>query len=387
MVEVVTVGRLLAGVALLAGNAFFVTTEFAMTRVRQFDRSEFADSAGLERAWEMTERLEVYLSGCQLGITICSVGLGVAAEPALAALADPAIRALGVAGLLGGGGAGDAGAAAGGAAGGAGGGHTVLAVAVSLAAINLLHLTVGEQAPTYLGIERTRTIARYGAPVLYWWTRLLSPVIRFADWSAKAILSLLGVEITRSWAEEEAGGDEQEGPPVRSRGELLSHMGDVLSTMDLPDERRDEVMNAVAIDRIEVEDIMVDRDEIVAVSTADPLEEGLSTIRETPHTRVPLVGESLDDPVGTVYVSELLRRLDAVESGETDLATVAAPPMTVGPDMPVSDLIDAFQDAHQELAVVVDDGHTLGLVTATDAFEEIAGELEDPLDEAIEGTP
>ena len=370
MVEAATVVRLVAGLALLFGNAYFVTIEFAMTRVRQFDRGEFRGSAGLERAWEMTERLEVYLSGCQLGITICSVGLGVAAEPAAAALVDPAIRSLGLGGLLGGSG---------------GGGHTVLSVAVALGVINLLHLTIGEQAPTYLGIERTRTIAKYGAPILYWWTTILGPVIRLADWTAKSILSLLGVEITRSWAEGEAEVDDGEAGAghgrVQSRGELINHMGSVLSSMDLPDERRREVINAIAIDRIQVDDIKIDRGDVVAVSTARSAEENLDTIRRTPHTRFPLVGEGLDDPVGIVYVPELLRRLEGVEAGDVDLADVAAPPMTVEPSLPVSDLIDAFQAERQELALVVEDGRTVGLVTATDAFEEIAGELEDPLDD------
>ena len=95
----------------------------------------------------MTERLEVYLSGCQLGITICSVGLGVAAEPALTAVLDPFLTGLGIDGLLG----------------GERGGHSALAAVASLAIINLVHLTIGEQAPTYLGIERTKTIAKYGA--------------------------------------------------------------------------------------------------------------------------------------------------------------------------------------------------------------------------------
>jgi CBS domain containing-hemolysin-like protein len=78
MVDLATVGRLLGGVVLLLGNGYFVGIEFAMTRVRQFPESEFVGAGrGLERAWEMTEKLEIYLSGCQVGITVCSVGLGV----------------------------------------------------------------------------------------------------------------------------------------------------------------------------------------------------------------------------------------------------------------------------------------------------------------------
>jgi CBS domain containing-hemolysin-like protein len=363
MVTTATLVRLVAGVVLLLGNGYFVTIEFAMTRVRQFTEAEFQGSAGLERAWEMTEQLEIYLSGCQLGITICSVGLGVAAEPALTAVLDPLVTGVGLAGTLGGG----------------GGGHAALAAVGSLAIINLLHLTIGEQAPTYLGIERTRTIARYGAPILYWWTRILSPVIRLADWVAKALLSLVGVEITRSWAEEEL----EEG--ATTRGELLSRMGDVLTTMDLPRERRREVMNALAIDQIQTADIMVDRDDIVAVSTAHSPAENLDAIRETPHTRFPLVGEGLDDVVGIVYVPSLVTHLDELEGGELSFDDIAAPPLSVSPDLPVSDLIDRFQAEQQELAVVVDGGRTVGLVTATDAFEEITGELEDPLDREQSG--
>mgnify|MGYP000504206764 CR=1 FL=1 len=359
MVEVATVARLLAGVVLLLGNGYFVTIEFAMTRVRQFEEAAFQGSAGLERAWEMTERLEIYLSGCQLGITICSVGLGVVAEPALSAVLGAALGAVGVVAT------------------GGGAGHTALSALLALAVINLLHLTVGEQAPTYLGIERTRTIARYGAPILYWWTTLLSPIIRLADWLAKALLSLLGVEITRSWAEEEG---EETSAGNDTRGQLISEMGAVLASMDLPADRRDEVMGAIAIDRLQVADIMVGREDVVAVSTEEPLEAALDRMREQPLTRFPLVGADLDERVGVIYVPTLLRHLDALEAGDIDLRDVAAPVMTVEPSLPVADLIDAFQVESQELALVVADGRTLGIVTTTDAFEGIAGDLEDPTD-------
>ena len=361
MVSSATLGRLLAGIALLLGNGYFVAVEFAMTRVRQFAEEEFQGSRGLERAWNMTERLEIYLSGCQLGITVCSVGLGVAAEPALSALLDPAVTSLGLGGLFGGG----------------DGGHAALAALGSLAIINLFHLTVGEQAPTYLGIERTKTIAKYGAPILYWWTRVLSPIIHLADWTAKALLSVFGVEITRSWAEEEL---DEGGDGGRTRGELLSQMGSVLTSMDIPAERRREVINALAIDRIHVEDIMVAREDVTAVSTERTYEANLDTMRESPHTRFPLVGGTLDDVVGIVYVPSLLENRERLEAGTSELADIAAAAMTVPPETPVSDLIDRFQDAHQELALVVEGGRTVGLVTSTDAFEAIAGELEDPLD-------
>jgi CBS domain containing-hemolysin-like protein len=356
MVDIATAFRLVGGALLLLSNGFFVTTEFALTRVRQFDEDEF-QGRGLERAWEMTERLEIYLSGCQVGITISSVGLGVVAEPALAAVLDPLVRAVGF---------GDPGAA----------GHTAAAVLVSLAVINLLHVVIGEQAPTYLGIERTKTVARYGAPLLYWWTKLMAPVILLSDRVAKLLLGLFGVEIARSWAEEELEG----GEAPSTRAELHKQMGDALRSAGMSDERRDEVLNAVAIGSISVGEIMIDREEIVALSTADDVETNLERMASSPHVRFPLVGDRLEEFHGIVYTPSVLRHLDELADGSLDLRELTAPPMTVGTDTVVSDLIDRFQAENQELALVLEDGSVVGLATATDAFEEITGELQDPMD-------
>ena len=354
MVDLATALRLIGGIALLFANGFFVTTEFALTRVRQFSEDEF-QSGGLERAWQMTERLEIFLSGCQVGITISSVGLGVVAEPALAAVLDPLVRSVGV---------------------GTGtGGHTAASVLVSFAVINLLHVIVGEQAPTYLGIERTKFVARYGAPLLYWWTKLMAPVIILSDRTAKALLGLFGVEIARSWAEEEI----EEGGPS-TRGELREQMGDALRDAGVSDERRDEVLSAFEIGDIPVEEIMIDRESIVALSTADDLETNLDRITDSPHVRFPLVGESLEEFHGIVYTPSVLRHVEEIVGGTLDFRDLTAPPMTVGTDTVVSDLIDRFQAENQELALVVEAGRVVGLVTATDAFEEITGDLEDPID-------
>lgn len=74
--------RLAAGVGLILANPFFVTTEFALPRQRQLSRKEMEGSGRLQRAWEMTEQWESYLTGCQLGIVVSSILLGVIAEPA-----------------------------------------------------------------------------------------------------------------------------------------------------------------------------------------------------------------------------------------------------------------------------------------------------------------
>lgn len=368
-----TIAGVVGGVLLLLGNALFVVTEFAMTRVRQFDEEEFDDHPGLRRAWEMTDRLEIYLSGCQVGITLCSVGLGVVAEPALAALLEPAVRVVGL---------------------GTASLHAV-AITVALIIINLLHVIVGEQAPTYLGIERTKSVARHLAPALYWWTWIMSPVIHLADRVAKGLLRLGGISITRSWTEGEAEGSETEDGEGGTREQrtlsrisaLRGEVGRVLGRSALSRERRVEVLRALDIEQVPVREIMVPREAMIALDAGAPLEENLRRMRDHAFDRYPLTGASLDDVRGAVYTPTVFRGLEALRAGEKTLADVAVPPVTVPADLPVSELIDRFQEENQELALVTDADRTLGLITTTDAFEAIAGELEDPVDREQEAPP
>jgi CBS domain containing-hemolysin-like protein len=126
---------------------------------------------------------------------------------------------------------------------------------------------------------------------------------------------------------------------------------------------------------------MVDAESVVALSVAEPLAVNLERMRENPHSRFPLVGEDLDDFRGIVYTPAVLREQPALEAGEATLSDVAVEPLTVDTSLAVSELIDRFQAAGQELALVEDsDGSVVGLVTVTDALEAITGEVTDPLD-------
>jgi|AntRauTorcE11898_2_1112593.scaffolds.fasta_scaffold40499_2 CBS domain containing-hemolysin-like protein len=87
--------------------------------------------------------------------------------------------------------------------------------------------------------------------------------------------------------------------------------------------------------------------------------------------------------VGIVYAPSVLHNLDTLETGEKTLEELSTPPLTVASDTSVSDFIDQCQAENQELALVLDDGNVVGLVTATDAFEEVLGELEDPMDREL----
>jgi IMP dehydrogenase len=339
--------RILGGIILIGVNAYFVAIEFALTRARQYPKAEF-DTPGLELAWEMTNDLEFYLTTCQVWISATSIALGIIAEPGLAALIEPLFENTRLASI---------------------GAGSLLGFLI----INLVHLTHGEQTPTYLGVERSKQVARYGARPLYWFAKILAPAIWVGDSVAKWTLGLFGVEMTQSWTE-----TEQE--VIETRADLRNRLGSVLEEGEIADERREEILNALTIGDRTVEEIMVGREEIVALSLEDDWAENVERIREFPHSRFPLVRDGLESFEGIIYAPALLRELGA-GNGEVELEAVAQPPMTTSPDTVVSDLIDQFQTQNQELAMVIEGGEVVGLVTATDAFEEITGELQDPLDD------
>ncbi|WP_135826224.1 CNNM domain-containing protein [Halorussus ruber] len=341
--------RLVGGVLLILTNGFFVAIEFALTRARQFNKDEFVgDNSSLERAWEMTQNLELYLTTCQVGITASSIAVGIVAEPALAAIFEPLFANTVLASI---------------------GSGAILAFLI----INLVHLTHGEQTPTYLGVERSRFVCRYGATPLYWFHRLISPVITLGDGIAKWTLRLFGVEMTGAWLETEEDA-------IESRADLRNRLGSVLERGGLSEERQDEVMSALQIGEQSVRDVMVPPEEIVALSTEVDAEENFRRMAERPQTRYPLVGEDLTEFKGIIYVPIFTRHREELVEGNLDFAELAAPTMTLSPDTDVSDAIDQFQTENQELALVVEDGEVVGLVTVTDLLESVMGDIEDPLD-------
>ena len=341
--------RLTAGLLLILANGFFVAIEFALTRVRQYPQSEF-DVPGLRRAWEMTQDLEIYLTSCQVGISATSIAVGIIAEPALASLIDPVFENTLLTSI------------------GAGG---ILAFVI----INLLHLTHGEQTPTYLGVERTKFVARYGATPLYWFAKLLYPIILLGDGVAKWTLRRFGVEMTGAWLETETD-------RVESRADLRHRLGSLLDRGNLSEERKDEIINAFTVGEKPVSDIMTGREDIIFLSTTVSIQENLHRIGTSPHTRFPLIGDDPTDYRGIVYVPVVVDRIDELQRDEIAFEDIAAPPMTIQADTLISDATDQFQNEHQELALVATESeeNVVGLITATDALEAVMGEIEDPLD-------
>lgn len=207
------------------------------------------------------------------------------------------------------------------------------------------------------------------------------PFIIMGDGLAKATLRIFGVTIERSWTKTDTESGSTSGNT--ERGELRRAMGEILTSGSLPKERKKEVLRALDIDYIPVRKKMTDREEIVAVSTEYPLTENLQLMTdERRFSRYPLMGNTLEDFQGTLYIADVFAHIHNLQEGKCQLRDLATPPLTFDSEMPVSQAIDEFQKHRQELALIEEDGQVIGLITITQSLEAIAGEIEDPFDSA-----
>jgi CBS domain containing-hemolysin-like protein len=345
--------RLAAGIFLILANAFFVCIEFALTRLRQFEFSELPDTPGVKRCWDLTKELEINLTGCQVGISLTSILLGVVAEPAVTEMMTPLFHWFGADSTE----------------------YKWVGVGLSIVVLNLVHKIWGEQSPTYLGVEKpVEVCSALGIP-FSWWTKLVYPVIIFGDGLAKWTLGLFGVTMERSWTDDDEASTTQREPRSGLRSSLIK----LMKKEGVSKDRVAEVTNTLDIGSTPISDILVPREKIVALSTEDNLEINLSKM--TSHSRYPIVGKDLDDFKGCLYIPEVLSRLDQLREGSKTLQDLCRGRLILSEDMMVADAIDRFQSEYQEIALVQDrEGVIVGLLTLTDAFERIVGQAEDPLD-------
>jgi len=342
---------LLATAVFVVLNGFFVAAEFGLVKVRPV-RIEALARTGDRRAvivQRMLSRLDLYLSACQLGITIASLVLGWLAEPAVAQLL---IELAGLAGWE------------------VQEGATLhwIAIALALAIITILHMTVGEQAPKVWAIQRAESISLLVAYPLYAFATGLRPLISFINALSNGLLRVVGLTTS----------DEHEGSA--SVDELRSILASSARAGHITARQRSIGDNVLALIRLEVRHIMLPRVDVAFLSMANAMEENLRILRETGHSRYPLGDPDLDHIRGVVHARTVLAEL--LQGKELRLDALALPMPTVPDTQPLSRFIVELQRSQTHAAAVVDEhGTIIGLAFLEDALEEIVGPIYDEFDE------
>ena len=339
----------LTGLFLFA-NGFFVAAEFALVKVRAARIEGLArrGSGPAKSVLVALDRLDLYLSGCQLGITLASLVLGWLAEPAVAGLIIAGAERVGVE-------VGDSGPL-----------HLV-ALAIALSIVTILHMTIGEQAPKIWAIQRSEGAALILAPPLRVFVTVLRPVIWFINSLSNALLRLFGVPAGM-------------GHEVADVEELLALLRGAAKAGHISARQRSIGENVLTLAGLEVRHVMVPRVDVVFLSLSQSPAAQLDLIRTSGHTRLPLCSTDLDALEGVIHGKDVLRAMLG-GAAEPALAELARPIMAVPDHQPLTRLIPALQRAHSHCAAVVDEhGTTVGIVFLEDALEEIMGPLHDEFD-------
>lgn len=333
---------LLLAVGLLAGNAFFVGAEFALVSARR-SQIEPAAADGSRRAkttLRAMERVSLMMAGAQLGITVCSLGLGALGEPAVAHLIERPFEALGMPpALL----------------------HPV-AFALALAVVVYLHMVLGEMVPKNIALARPERSAMLLGPALAGIVRVAKPLIWFLNTLANGVLLLLRVqpreEVTSAFTP-----DEVAVLLAESRREGL-----------LDSEEHELLTSALRSDQVAAADLVLRHDHLVVVKDGVTPREIEDLVARTGFSRFPVAADG-DGFHGYLHVKDVLDQ-DAHEP--VPQRRVRALP-TVTADARVDDVVTTLQRAGSHLGEVVEPatGDTLGVIALEDAIEELIGEIFD----------
>jgi len=349
--------RLLATLGCVLLNGFFVAAEFALVTVRRTwiqTRAE-TGSKRARAAEHVLGRLDHYLSACQLGITVASLLLGWLAEPAVAELLLAGLGAAGVAIAPD-----DTWLHAG-------------ALAIALAIVTTLHMTVGEQAPKIFSIHRAEmTTLRLVQPLRVFAT-LFRPAIFVVNALSNGLLRALGLSAL-----------EIDDAAAHSADELKRILSASAGSGEITRRQLELAQNVLDIIELEVRHIMVPRVDVVLLSLQNTPDENLRIVRESGHSRFPLCAVGLDTVIGIVHAKEVLLTVAAGEVPE--LRELARNPVYVPDTQSVSRLIFQLQRSGSHCSVVVDEhGTCVGLAFLEDALEEIVGPIFDEFDQAPPG--
>ena len=340
---------LILALFLVAANGVFVATEFSVARLRPTQVNELVRDRrpGSKSAAHAVEHIDAYLSACQLGITLSSLGLGALGEPAFHDLIEPLL--------------GDGAKVAG----------FGLATVVAFAVITTLHVVLGELAPKSAAISRTVSVALVLAPVMRVFYTATRPLVDLFNGMGNLVLKPFGIPPAS-----EAGSQPHSEDELR---ELLreSSQGGLI---EQDEQRLSEA--ALVFGDVRAREAMIPRADIDDVQVTDGVHGVARAATETGRTRLPVRPEEggLEEAVGVINVKDLLPLLIG-DDRDADVGGLVRALAHVSESARVDEVLREMRADRLHLALVHDEhGTVTGLITMEDILEELVGEIADEFD-------
>ncbi|WP_084962682.1 CNNM domain-containing protein [Thermoactinospora rubra] len=329
------IGMILLSLALLAGNALFVAAEFAFVAARRHRLEEMAGGGRFTRfvaksAATGSRQLGLMLAGAQLGITLCTLGLGMVTEPAIEHGLEPVFAALGVPEAF----------------------RVPVSLTLALALVTFLHMVVGEMAPKSWALTHPELAAMVLTVPFRSFTWLMRPLLWSLNGLTNLLLHAFGVRARNELA------------TTRTPRQLAMLVGESGRMGLLDREEHDLLTRALRLEAEGVERLMVPIDKAVFVPASAGSQQIKHVAASSGHLRL-LVGE----PAGVLGV---LHARDAVLRPEATAAELARPMPRLPCVTQVPEAVAALQDARAHLALVTGgDGTVIGMVSLADLLGEL----------------
>ena len=336
---------LLLGLLLLAGNAFFVGAEFAVLSARRSSIEPLAE-AGNRRArtvlWAM-EHVSLMLACAQLGVTVCSTGLGVVAEPALAHLIIAPLTFLGISTAF---------------------AHPI-AFVLALGIVVFLHVVLGEMVPKNLAVSRPDKAVMWFGPPLVWIGRLVKPLIVSLNWLANHVVALSGVEPK---SEVSSAFTAAEVRSIVARSQAEGMLADEVGLLS----------GSIQFSERTAGDVMVPLTGLIGVRKGCTPDDVEALVTKTGYSRFPVLGEG-EQVSGYLHLKDVLYASESEREVPVPSWRVRALASARLTDE-VEDVLAAMQRSGSHLAIIQDDdGAQLGIVFLEDILEELVGEVRDAM--------
>ena len=295
----------------------------------------------------MHNQLDAYLSACQLGITLASLGLGWVGEPAFAHLLEPLLGAIGIESpkLVHG-----------------------IAFFTAFFIISYLHIVIGELAPKSWAIRKPELLSLWTAAPLYLFYWAMYPAIFLLNASANAILRIAG---------QGEPGPHHEHHYSRDELKLILHSS---RASDPSDQDMRVLASAVELGELEVVDWANSREDLVSLPLNAALDEMFSVFRRHKYSRYPIYDDNSGEYVGVLHIKDLLLHLSLLEMlpSALKLAELMHPIERVSRHMPLSTLLEQFRIGGSHFALVEEaDGKVIGYLTMEDVLEALVGDIQD----------
>lgn len=345
--DITTIINLVLLVVLIGASGFFVASEFAVVKIRM-SRIDQLISEGNKKAVlakKVASDLDYYLSACQLGITVTTLGLGALGKPAVEGLLYPLFNLFDVPDAV----------------------ASASSYAIAFILVTFLHVVVGEMAPKTLAIQFAEKLTLMLSPPLYWFGRVLSPFIKALNGTSRVILRAFGVK--------PAGHEE-----AYSEEELKIIMTQSYQGGEIDQTELEYMENVFSFDERVAKDIMVPRTELVTLDLDMNYDEIVSIIDEHNYTRYPVVEDGDKDKiVGVVNVKKMLTHIAAKRERKLEEFVRDLPYVLEATH--IQDALLKMQQERVHMALVIDEyGGTSGILTMEDVLEEIVGEIRDEFD-------